>query len=35
MVGQHHRLSEHECEQTPGVKERGAWCATVRRVAKS
>ena len=29
MVGWHHRLSEHECEQSPGVQDRGAWCATV------
>ena len=38
MVGWHHRLSEHEFEQTHGlemVKDREAWCAAVHRVAKS
>ena len=28
MLRQHHRLSGHECEQTP-VEDRGAWCAAV------
>ena len=36
LVGWHHRLSEHEFEQTPGiVKDRKAWCAAVHGVAKS
>ena len=44
MVGWHHRLNEHEFEQTLGdsegqgslvCKDRGAWHATVPGVAKS
>ena len=36
MVGQHHRLSGHESEQTlKVVKVRKIWCATVHGVAKS
>ena len=36
MVGWHHQLNGHEFEQTPEVvKDREAWRATVRGVAKS
>ena len=36
MVGWHHRLDGHEFEQAPGnVKDKGAWRAAVRGVAKS
>ena len=37
MVGWHHRLDGHECEQDPGglVKDREAWHAAVHGVAKS
>ena len=36
MVGWHHRLNEHEFEQTAGdVKNREAWCAAVPGVTKS
>ena len=35
MVGWHHRLKGHKCEQTPGDSEdRGAWCAAVHGVTK-
>ena len=32
MVGWHHRLNEHEFEQTPA--DRGAWHAAVHQVAE-
>ena len=35
MVGWHHQLNGHEFEQTPGDREREAWCAIVHGVAKS
>ena len=36
MVRQHHRLSGHDAEQTPGGnKDREAWSAAVHGVAKS
>ena len=36
MVGWHHRLNEHEFEQTLGdVKDRGTWHAAVHGVTKS
>jgi len=39
MVEWHHQLDEYEFEQTPGdsviVKDREAWRAAVRGVAKS
>ena len=36
MVGWHHRLDGREFEQTREIlKDRGAWCAAVRGVAKS
>ena len=36
MVGRHHRFNGHELEQTQKiVKDREAWCAAVRGVAKS
>ena len=37
MVGWHHILHRHEFEQTQGLslKDREAWCAAVRGVAKS
>ena len=36
MIGWHHRLSGHECEQTLGDSEGlGAWCAAVHGVTKS
>ena len=36
MVGWHHWLNGHECEQTPGDGEgREAWCAAIHRVGKS
>ena len=36
MVGWHHRLNEHEFEQTPGVGDyREAWRAAVHGVTKS
>ena len=36
MVGWHHRLNGHECEQTSGDSEdREAWRAAVHGVAKS
>ena len=35
MVGWHHQLNGHEFEQTLTVKDREAWCAAVRGVAKS
>ena len=34
MVGWHHLLNGHEFEQTPGVKDREAWCAVVHGVTK-
>ena len=35
MAGQHHRLSGHKFEQTPGIVEnRGAWRAAVHGVEK-
>ena len=36
MVGWHHRLDEHECEQAPElVMDRKAWHAAVHEIAKS
>ena len=36
MVGWHHWLNEHELSKLrETVEDRGAWCATVHRVAKS
>ena len=35
MVGWHHRLNDHEIEQTPGVGDREAWRAAVHGVTKS
>ena len=37
MIGWHHRLNEHEFEQTlgVGVKDREVWHAVVHGVAKS
>ena len=36
MVGRHHRLYGHECDQVPGdVKDKEAWRAAVHRVTKS
>ena len=36
MIGWHHRLNEHEFEQTLGVgDEQGSLCAAVHGVAKS
>ena len=36
MVGWHHQLNGHECEQTPGDSERqGTWCAAVHGVTKN
>ena len=37
LVGWHHRLNEHEFEQTLGdtVQDRGAWCPAVHGVPKS
>ena len=34
IVGWHYQLSGHEFEQTPGVKDREAWCAVVHGVTK-
>ena len=36
MVGWHHQLNGHECDQTPGdTKDREAWCAAVHVVAET
>ena len=35
VVGWHHRLDGHECEQTPGVKDGEAWRAAVHGVTES
>ena len=36
MVGRHHRLYGHECDQVPGdVKDKEAWRAAVHGVSKS
>ena len=36
MVGRHHRLNGHECEQTLGIlKDREAWWTTVYTVSES
>ena len=35
MVGWHHRCNGHESEQTPGGKDREAWCAAIHGVTKS
>ena len=36
MVGWHHRLNEHEFEQTPGDSEgQGSLCTAVHGVSKS
>ena len=34
MVGWHHQLNGHECEQTLGDSERLAWRAAVYRVSE-
>ena len=35
MVGWHHGLNGHGCEQTPRVKDREAWRAAVHGVTES
>ena len=35
MVGRHHRLDGHECEQTPAVDDGQGGLAAVHGVAKS
>jgi len=36
MVGWHHQLNGHECEQTLGdSKDRGAWHVAVHGITKS
>ena len=35
MVGWHHQCNWHEFEQTPGVKDREAWCVAIHGVTKS
>ena len=36
LIGWHHWLDEHDCEQTlRTVEDRGAWCAAVRGIAES
>ena len=35
MVGWHHQLNGHEFEQTPGLKDKEAWRATVHGITNS
>ena len=35
MVRWHHQVNGLEFEQSPGVKDREAWCAAVHGITKS